>query len=49
MLARDGDARSRELLAEHERIVAALTDGDADGAGAALERHLSAARAVVGR
>jgi len=49
MLARDGAARSRELLAEHEEIVAALTAGDGDGAAAALERHLSAARAVVGR
>jgi DNA-binding GntR family transcriptional regulator len=49
MLARDGAARSRELLAEHEQIVAALTAGDRFGAAAALERHLSAARAVVGR
>jgi DNA-binding GntR family transcriptional regulator len=49
MLARDGAARSRELLGEHEQIVAALTAGDADTAAGALERHLSAARAVVGR
>jgi DNA-binding GntR family transcriptional regulator len=49
MLVRDGAARSRELLAEHEQIVAALTAGDRVGAAAALERHLSAARAVVGR
>lgn len=48
VLAREGDARSRELLAEHEAIVAALTRGDGDAAGAALERHLSAARAVMG-
>jgi DNA-binding GntR family transcriptional regulator len=49
MLARDGAARSRELIAEHEQIVGALTAGDADTAAAALARHLSAARAVVGR
>jgi DNA-binding GntR family transcriptional regulator len=49
MLARDGSRRSLELLAEHERIVAALTAGDGEAAAAALERHLSAARAVVGR
>jgi DNA-binding GntR family transcriptional regulator len=49
MLARDGAPRSRELLAEHEQIVAALTAGDGEAAAAALQRHLSAARAVVGR
>jgi DNA-binding GntR family transcriptional regulator len=49
MLARDGAARSRELLAEHEEIVDALTRGRGDEAVTALERHLSAARAVVGR
>jgi DNA-binding GntR family transcriptional regulator len=49
MLAHGGAARSRELLAEHEEIVAALAAGDGDRAGTALERHLSAARAVVGR
>jgi DNA-binding GntR family transcriptional regulator len=49
MLARDGPARSRELLAEHEEIVDALTHGRGDDAVTALERHLSAARAVVGR
>jgi DNA-binding GntR family transcriptional regulator len=48
MLARDGAARSRELLGEHEEIVAALTRGDGEGAATALERHLSAARAVMG-
>src|SRR3954447_16078011 len=47
MLARDGDARSGELLAEHEEIVAALTRGDGDAAATALERHLSAERAVI--
>jgi DNA-binding GntR family transcriptional regulator len=49
MLARDGSSRSRELLAEHEQIVTALVAGDGEEAAAALERHLSAARAVVGR
>jgi DNA-binding GntR family transcriptional regulator len=49
MLARDGAGRGRELIAEHERIVAALIAGDRYGAGAALERHLSAARAAAGR
>ena len=47
MLARHGDARSRELLAEHEEIVAALAVGDGDATAAALEHHLSAARAAV--
>jgi DNA-binding GntR family transcriptional regulator len=49
MLAQGGAARSRDLLAEHEQIAAALIAGDGVAAGVALERHLSAARAVVGR
>jgi DNA-binding GntR family transcriptional regulator len=49
MLARDGAARGGELLEEHERIVDALTNGDRYGAAAALERHLSAARAAADR
>jgi DNA-binding GntR family transcriptional regulator len=49
MLARDGLSRSRELLGEHRQIVLALTGGAGAGAATALERHLSAERAVVGR
>jgi DNA-binding GntR family transcriptional regulator len=43
MIAADA-RRPRELIEEHASIIAALDTGDADGAVAALEYHLDAAR-----
>lgn len=44
---RRGGARPRELVAEHEAIVAAVRAGDADAAVAGVVRHLDAARVAV--
>jgi DNA-binding GntR family transcriptional regulator len=47
VLAAGGEAQSRRLVAEHERMVAALRRGDGAAAAAELEAHLGATRRLL--